>query len=172
MHAFTGVGFLIATFIVRPFLPAAATAERTREDVCGGNGDGDGDREEKYALEYAGGVPKVAWPFLIAGAWCIVVSLIYVALGSNSTVPYFGIPLSLHFTSTSPSSSSSSSLAGSLPLEMPRFYETGGGASANKSVAASGSRIKHWKVVIGAVGVYYTLSCGIERIYQPMVQKN
>ncbi len=50
MHAFTGVGFLVATFIVRPFLPEAAAAERTRADVCGG-GDGqeeEGTKKEKY----------------------------------------------------------------------------------------------------------------------------
>ncbi len=48
MHAFTGVGFLVATFIVRPFLPEAAAAERTRADVCGG-GDGqeEGRKKEK-----------------------------------------------------------------------------------------------------------------------------
>ncbi len=144
MHAFTGIGFLVATFIVRPFLPEADSAERTREDVCGGGRNSEAapsaeqeqDGGEKYVAEYLAGVPKVAWPFLITGVWCILVSCIYVLLGC-------------------------------LPWEMPRYYESGEGEARVK--VAQGSRIKHWRIVIVAVGVYYALSCGIERIYQPMV---
>ena len=35
LHACVGAGFLIATFLVRPFLPEDAAAELEREAVCG-----------------------------------------------------------------------------------------------------------------------------------------
>ncbi len=80
-------------------------------------------------------------PFLITGGWTAVVSVIYYILGC-------------------------------LPFKMPRHYEDQGGDQyeevPSSEDALSGPRIKHWKFVVGCVAVYYTLSCGIERIYQPM----
>ena len=35
LHACVGVGFLIATFLVRPFLPDDGAAEKERDAVCG-----------------------------------------------------------------------------------------------------------------------------------------
>ena len=34
LHAMVGVGFLFGTFLVRPFLPADATAAKDRDEVC------------------------------------------------------------------------------------------------------------------------------------------
>ncbi len=133
LHASVGVGFLTATFLVRPFLPDQDKAEQDREVICDLNGAGE-NGETEYEKEYLGGIDKIAWPFLLTGGWTLVCSVIYFVLGC-------------------------------LPLRMPRYYEEVG---EYDSVPSSEPRIKHWKLVAVGVAVYYTLSCGIERIYQPM----
>ena len=74
LHAAVGVGFLGATFLVRPFLPAADKADRDRAQICQLEGEG-GDGGQ-YEEEYLGGLSKIAWPFLITGGWTVVVSAI------------------------------------------------------------------------------------------------
>jgi len=37
---------------------------------------------------------------------------------------------------------------------------------------SSKATIVHWKLMIPLIFNFYFLSCGIERIYQPMVRKN
>ena len=71
---------------------------------------------------------------------------------------------------------------------MPRYYEVppsdeeeedrrSGSSSSSSSrgegeggrAVAGGARIHYWKSVLVCVFFYFMLSCGIERIYQPMV---
>ena len=52
-----------------------------------------------------------------------------------------------------------------LPYTMPRFYEKDGDTPANE---APDKDIKYWKLFLVVVFFYYFISCGIERIYQPM----
>ena len=88
LHSLIGAGFLAATFLVKPFLPE--TEEEDRDAVCNvtrtGNDKSDnvttirfGEKEEDQIL----GVSKIAWPFLITGAWCIVFSSGYAILGKS-----------------------------------------------------------------------------------------
>ena len=93
LHAMVGVGFLFGTFLVRPFLPADATAAKDRDEVCvGGGGTGansnstnaDAGVDDPDAVEedeFLWGVQKIAWPFLITGLWSIVCSFGYLVLG-------------------------------------------------------------------------------------------
>ena len=60
-----------------------------------------------------------------------------------------------------------------LPFTMPRHYEnendtTDDEANQNKDNVI---RIHHWKPLLLFTYFYYVISCGIERIYQPMVKQ-
>jgi len=134
-HASVGVGFLVGTFLVRPFLPAEATAEASRDVVCNAE-QNEAEEPQVYELEFLGGIQKVAYPFMIAGAWAMAVSLIYLVLGLSS-------------------------------LKMPRYYEEV--ADGEKAESHANRQVLHWRALVFLVGVYYFISCGIERIYQPMV---
>ena len=52
-----------------------------------------------------------------------------------------------------------------LPYKMPRFYDSDD-AVAGKDLPDKD--IKYWKLFLVVVFFYYFISCGIERIYQPM----
>ena len=52
-----------------------------------------------------------------------------------------------------------------LPYRMPRFYEY---EAAAKDEVGGGKTIRHLPVFFSFVFLYYFVSCGIERIYQPM----
>ena len=56
---------------------------------------------------------------------------------------------------------------GFLPWRMPRFYESVPGKEVTTTTTTT--TVVRWKLMLVAVFVYYMLSCGIERIYQPMV---
>ena len=49
---------------------------------------------------------------------------------------------------------------------MPRFYE--GDEENNKTEISTEKNIKYWKLFLVVVFFYYFISCGVERIYQPM----
>ncbi len=135
LHASVGVGFLAATFLVRPFLPDEDKAKEDRAAICNLEG---AKQTSEYEEEYLHGVSKIAWPFLLTGGWTVAVSAIYYVLGC-------------------------------LPLRMPRYYEEHrADDDGYHSVPSSETRVKHWIPIVALVVVYYALSCGIERIYQPM----
>ena len=48
---------------------------------------------------------------------------------------------------------------------MPRFYESEG---VEKTEELPEKDIKYWKLFLVVVFFYYFISCGVERIYQPM----
>ena len=48
---------------------------------------------------------------------------------------------------------------------MPRFYDSEG---VQKSEELPEKDIKYWKLFLVVVFCYYFISCGVERIYQPM----
>ena len=52
-----------------------------------------------------------------------------------------------------------------LPYKMPRFYD-GDEAETGKDLPEKD--IKYWKLFLAVVFFYYFISCGIERIFQPM----
>ena len=61
-----------------------------------------------------------------------------------------------------------------LPLKMPQYYDYGAVnkeekiESAEKSNAA---KIALWRPLLVLTFFYYLITCGVERIYQPMVRK-
>ena len=106
------------------------------------------------------GLPSTAWPFLLTGAWCILASLVYVVLGC--CLPWkmprfvkhwrFGkwkIPVIFFF----------------------RYYGSGEVEEDSPRPFRAPRRISRWRWLVPGVALYYTLSCGIERIYQPMVSE-
>jgi hypothetical protein len=55
---------------------------------------------------------------------------------------------------------------------MPQFYELTPISSeeeANDDKRSARTRIHFWKPVLALTFFYYVITCGIERIYQPMV---
>ena len=65
-----GVGFLAATFLVKPFLPEDEPNDNSQNSICYQNVTETIATSSHNAL--LGGVPKIAWPFIISGAWCMV----------------------------------------------------------------------------------------------------
>ena len=47
---------------------------------------------------------------------------------------------------------------------MPRYYEGGEGEEKEEE----GRGVRHWRLFLAVVFLYYFVSCGVERIYQPM----
>jgi hypothetical protein len=99
LHAMVGVGFLAGTILVRPFLPADATAAKDRDEVClsmSGNATATAvttttaalpaavtTEEEEDPIETLLGIDKIAWPFIITGVWCVFFSFGYIILGER-----------------------------------------------------------------------------------------
>ena len=76
LHSLIGVGFLAATFLVQPFLPEDNSAksdqnstESVQDSICSQNVT---DITTSSHNELLWGVPKIAWPFIISGSWCMV----------------------------------------------------------------------------------------------------
>ena len=85
LHACVGIGFLAATFLVRPFLPDSDTASKDRDSVCFNNGTATEESSGEVVSSDRGlmwGLDPVAWPFVIAGLWCCIFSLGYLILGN------------------------------------------------------------------------------------------
>ena len=70
LHSLIGVGFLAATFLVKPFLPKDEPNDNSQNSICYQNVTETIETSSHNAL--LGGVPKIAWPFIISGAWCMV----------------------------------------------------------------------------------------------------
>ena len=70
LHSLIGVGFLAATFLVKPFLPEDEPNNNSQNSICSQNVTETIATSSHNAL--LGGVPKIAWPFIISGAWCMV----------------------------------------------------------------------------------------------------
>jgi len=80
LHATIGIGFLLATFLVQPFLPnisgklakdTICDTERTQEEI----------QTSVEEIPQMGGIQSIAWPFLISGLWCVIGGLCYFYLG-------------------------------------------------------------------------------------------
>ena len=69
---------------------------------------------------------------------------------------------------------------GLLPYKMPRFYkdpaiegDSSSEAEADQDASktnTSATRVRYWIPLLFLTFFYYFISCGIERIYQPMVR--
>lgn len=93
LHAFVGVGFFISSFVVKPFLPEDDKAVEDRDVVC--NNVDNQTSTTANEVEPLWGLQPIAWPFIISGVFCIVVSFGYLILGEFL---FFRLRLfSLHF---------------------------------------------------------------------------
>lgn len=135
LHAMIGVGFLAATFLVKPFLPSE---EVDVEAVCSPSPDAK--KDSTFKTEHLWGLDKTTWPFIITGSWCIISSLGFLILAV-------------------------------LPLKMPRYYtdDEDKPDDGSHSHPEPECKIRYFKTFLALVFVYYFITCGIERIYQPMV---
>ena len=52
---------------------------------------------------------------------------------------------------------------------MPVYYGTASTTDMNSTGVGNESKIRFWKPLLFLTFFYYVISCGIERIYQPMV---
>ncbi|XP_040577207.1 sodium-dependent glucose transporter 1A isoform X1 [Lepeophtheirus salmonis] len=138
IHAICGVGCFLGTILARPFLPPS---NDDMEDLCGkGNSSDSSGDTPHFEIDSLYGVQSIAWPFLIGGIFTVAASMGYIILAT-------------------------------LPLKMPIFsYGDYSSSSPDQNEApVQGKRVlTHWKTMLVFVFIFYVLSCGIERIFQPM----
>ena len=94
LHFFISIGFLMGTFLVQPFLP-----EGTEKAVCSGRNTNNSslallpnDTFSGEVIPMVHGVQSIAWPFIISGSWCVLVSVGFLLLsqaGGLVTMPQF-----------------------------------------------------------------------------------
>ena len=84
-HALIGAGFLAATFLVRPFLPESG--DKDTDEICGRTNITKALDDVKIESSSADDVliPTIAWPFIISGAWCVILSIGFLILAK---LPY------------------------------------------------------------------------------------
>ena len=79
LHAFVGVGFIIGSFLVQPFLPSEGDENKT---VCPGSKDiANVTVDDEYTPELMGGIASINWPFIIIGVWHFLTAFGMIILG-------------------------------------------------------------------------------------------
>jgi len=90
VHAFVGVGFVLGSVLVQPFLPESNSGDAS---VCPGDSAGNGTESTSDALEAMptmGGLPSIYWPFIAIGIWHFVTAAGKLMLGcSGLAMPSF-----------------------------------------------------------------------------------
>jgi len=94
LHAAVGVGFYLGTLLIGAFLPPVALSSKNRDIICNErkveNSSfaledieemGLEEEEESYQSESIGDIQKIAFPFLIAGCFTLMSSLMFITLG-------------------------------------------------------------------------------------------
>ena len=80
LHAFVGVGFIIGSFLVQPFLPDNNNSDSETNAVCPGANVTQG---TEYKLDEMGGIPSINWPYIIIGAWHFLTAIGMVLLAAS-----------------------------------------------------------------------------------------
>ena len=115
------------------------------------------------------GVDKITWPYILSGLWCALFSLCYAVLGMMYNVfVRFDIKISIQRKLVT---STLISIVALLPFSMPRYYEHDQ-IENDQDMNTNRREIRLWKPLLIVTFFYYFFSCGIERIYQPMVSWN
>jgi len=90
VHAFVGVGFVLGSVLVQPFLPKSNSGDAS---VCPGASAGNGTESKSDALEAMptmAGLPSIYWPFIAIGIWHFITAAGKLVLGcSGLTMPSF-----------------------------------------------------------------------------------
>jgi len=90
VHAFVGVGFVLGSILVQPFLPESNSGDAS---VCPGTAAGNGTDSRTGALEALpkmAGLPSIYWPFIAIGVWHFVTAAGKLLLGcSGLKMPSF-----------------------------------------------------------------------------------
>ena len=154
LHFFISIGFLIGTFLVQPFLPGGTEAA-----ICAGRESGELDlniicldcrfsestgnattliQPELEVIPMVHGIQSIAWPFVISGSWCVLVSIGFFIL----------------------------SLASSL-VSMPQFYDKNTNRKGKDDGPANLSYIKK-RVFLLLIIVFFALSGAVIRVFQSM----
>jgi len=146
LHAVIGAGFLVSTLMVQPFLPSEGTIDK--DTICNSTEVTTNEDESAVLLSSDGEVTvdeaDTAWstgsvPMI---AWPFIIS------GSWCILCSFGFLI-----------------LACLPYSMPRFYTE---EQEHREAKVSKKRSKQNILFFTLVFFYYFISCGIERIYQPM----
>ena len=148
LHAFIGTGFFAATLIVRPFLPET---NRAKDNVCP-----DSTRHTNFSRSFTENTIKHT----------TVAPSDVVTIGTVAGIQKIAWPFLIVGLWCMTFSAGFLTLA-CLPYKMPRFYEDDE-EQVKEETKRERTDVKHWKILLCFVFVYYFVSCGIERIYQPM----
>jgi len=141
LHACVGVGFVLGSLLVQPFLPVSNTGS---SDVClSGNSSTsisnftDTPLHEFVDTEDSLGDPTspLRWPYLMIGAWLVVTGLGLMALGCSA-------------------------------FRLPSFYDDE--ENREEKTTSSVSSVPGWLYYLVAVYFFYVFSCGIEGFFQSM----
>lgn len=102
LHFFISIGFLLGTFLVQPFLPASSdkvcssqtqvykdTKEFNITNTLSEEAEDSDLVDYDPVIPILHGVQSIAWPFIISGVWCILISVGFFAL---SRVKSYSMP--------------------------------------------------------------------------------
>ena len=78
LHAFVGVGFILSSVLVQPFLPQNQEESKT---VCPGMDDQNSTGGLDYDPRMMGNIPSINWPYIIIGIWHFVAAAGLLFLG-------------------------------------------------------------------------------------------
>jgi len=137
VHAFVGVGFVLGSVLVQPFLPKSNSGDAS---VCPGTSAGNGTESTSSdgleAMPVMAGLPSIYWPFIAIGIWHFVTAAGKLVLGCSG-------------------------------LAMPSFYNGDNGGGAEKESDEGGMReLLGWGPLLLLVYIYYVMSCGLEGFFQ------
>jgi len=159
VHAFVGVGFVLGSILVQPFLPESNSGDAS---VCPGTDAGNGTDSKTGALEALpkmAGLPSIYWPFIAIGVWHFVTAagLLLLLVASYKSSREVG--------REDEKSCGGKLLLGCSGLKMPSFY---GDTAADKESGDEGGvkELLGWGPLLLLVYIYYVMSCGLEGFFQ------
>ena len=141
LHFFISIGFLMGTFLVQPFLPggtrAAICAGRESGDVATGNAT-TSIQPEMEVIPMVYGIQSIAWPFVISGCWCVLVSIGFFILSRATSL-----------------------------VSMPQFYDENTNTRGKDYGPAKLSFVKK-RVFLLLIVIFFALSGAVIRVFQSM----
>ncbi|XP_075244517.1 sodium-dependent glucose transporter 1A-like isoform X2 [Convolutriloba macropyga] len=154
LHAFIGVGFLIATLLVKPFLPEA------RGTVCHGDASPQGHNSSSSVVDASGeseviDTSMIHWPFVIVGSFSIFASLLLAFL--------LCLPFHIPVFEETRKSQVLKEVNGSGDFKESKLADI-----EDDEAPPEATNVKIQAIFIVLIFAYYVTTCGIERIFQSM----